>query len=129
MRTLYQSFVGILFGRPYLRSGMTKACFPMADQRKLLCFCFPPSIFQKFQKIVSPSNKKPSDDYKRLYYLGEDSYAPVYSEEIRITGRKKAMKVLSKGNNCNKEDYKEIANEISVLRILDHSNILKIFEF
>ena len=39
------------------------------------------------------------------------------------------MKVLSKGNNCNKEDYKEIANEISVLRILDHSNILKIFEF
>ena len=101
----------------------------MADQRKLLCFCFPPSIFQKFQKIVSPSNKKPSDDYKRLYYLGEDSYTPVYSEEIRITGRKKAMKVLSKGNNCNKEDYKEIANEISVLRILDHSNILKIFEF
>jgi calcium-dependent protein kinase len=39
------------------------------------------------------------------------------------------MKVISKGDNCNDEDDKEITNEINILRILDHPNILKIFEF
>ena len=79
--------------------------------------------------IVSQSNKKPSDDYKRLNYLGEGSYATVYCVENRITGSKRAMKVISKGDNCNEEDDKEITNEISILRTLDHPNILKIFEF
>ena len=44
--------------------------------------------------IVSQSNKKPSDDYKRLNYLGEGSYATVYCVENRITGSKRAMKVI-----------------------------------
>ena len=79
--------------------------------------------------IVSQSNKKPSDDYKRLNYLGEGSYATVYCVENRITGSKRAMKVISKGENCNEEDDKEINNEINILRTLDHPNILKIFEF
>ena len=79
--------------------------------------------------IVSQSNKKPSDDYKRLNYLGEGSYATVYCVENRITGSKRAMKVISKGDNCNDEDDKEITNEINILRTLDHPNILKIFEF
>ena len=79
--------------------------------------------------IVSQSNKKPSDDYKRLNYLGEGSYATVYCVENRITGSKRAMKVISKGDNCNEEDDKEIKNEIDILRTLDHPNILKIFEF
>ena len=79
--------------------------------------------------IVSQSNKKPSDDYKRLNYLGEGSYATVYCVENRITGSKRAMKVISKGDNCNEEDDKEITNEINILRTLDHPNILKIFEF
>ena len=79
--------------------------------------------------IVSQSNKKPSDDYKRLNYLGEGSYATVYCVENRITGSKRAMKVISKGENCNEEDDKEINNEITILRTLDHPNILKIFEF
>ena len=79
--------------------------------------------------IVSRSNKKPSDDYKRLNYLGEGSYATVYCVENRITGSKRAMKVISKGDNCSAEDDKEINNEIEILRTLDHPNILKIFEF
>ena len=79
--------------------------------------------------IVSQSNKKPSDDYKRLNFLGEGSYAAVYCVENRITGSKRAMKVISKNENCSEEDDKEILNEINILRTLDHPNILKIFEF
>ena len=79
--------------------------------------------------IVSQSNKNPSDDYKRLKFLGEGSYASVYCVENKITGAQRAMKILSKSENYSAEDDKEILNEITILRTLDHPNILKIFEF
>ena len=79
--------------------------------------------------IVSQSNKNPSDDYKRLKFLGEGSYASVYCVENKITGAQRAMKILNKSENYSAEDDKEILNEITILRTLDHPNILKIFEF
>ena len=79
--------------------------------------------------IVSQSNKNPSDDYKRLKFLGEGSYASVYCVENKITGAQRAMKILNKSENYSAEDDKEILNEINILRTLDHPNILKIFEF
>ena len=79
--------------------------------------------------IVSQSNKSPTDDYKRLNFLGEGSYAAVYCVENKITGSKRAMKIISKSENCSEEDDQEILNEINILRTLDHPNILKIFEF
>ena len=79
--------------------------------------------------IVSQSNKQPSDDYKRVKFLGEGSYAAVYCVENKITGAKHAMKIIDKASNCSDETDKEIFNEINILRTLDHPNILKIFEF
>ena len=79
--------------------------------------------------IVSQSNKQPNDDYKRLKFLGEGSYASVYCVQNRLTDSKRAMKVINKTSNCSEEDEKEILNEINILRTLDHPNILKIFEF
>ena len=79
--------------------------------------------------IVAQSNKKPNDDYKRLKFLGEGSYASVYCVQNRLTDSKRAMKVINKTSNCSTEDEKEIRNEINILRTLDHPNILKIFEF
>jgi len=79
--------------------------------------------------IVSQSNKQPTDDYKRVKFLGEGSYASVYCVENRITGAKHAMKIIDKSANCSEETDKEIMNEINILRTLDHPNILKIFEF
>ena len=79
--------------------------------------------------IVSQSNKQPSDDYKRVKFLGEGSYASVYCVENKITGAKHAMKIIDKSSNCSDETDKEILNEITILRTLDHPNILKIFEF
>ena len=79
--------------------------------------------------IVSQSNKNPSDDYKRVKFLGEGSYASVYCVENKITGAQRAMKIINKNENYSAEDDKEILNEINILRTLDHPNILKIFEF
>ena len=79
--------------------------------------------------IVAQSNKQPSDDYKRVKFLGEGSYASVYCVENKITGAKHAMKIIDKSSNCSDETDKEIFNEITILRTLDHPNILKIFEF
>ena len=79
--------------------------------------------------IFSQSKKNPSDDYKRLKFLGEGSYASVYCVENKITGAQRAMKILNKSENYSAEDDKEILNEIDILRTLDHPNILKIFEF
>ena len=79
--------------------------------------------------IVSQSNKNPSDDYKRVKFLGEGSYASVYCVENKITGAQRAMKIINKNENYSAEDDKEILNEITILRTLDHPNILKIFEF
>ena len=79
--------------------------------------------------LVSQSNKQPSDDYKRVKFLGEGSYAAVYCVENKITGAKHAMKIIDKSSNCSDETDLEILNEITILRTLDHPNILKIFEF
>ena len=79
--------------------------------------------------IVSQSASNPSDDYKRVKFLGEGSYASVYCVENKITGSKRAMKIINKNENCSTEDDQEIMNEINILRTLDHPNILKIFEF
>jgi calcium-dependent protein kinase len=79
--------------------------------------------------IVSQSKKKTSDDYKLLKQLGEGSYATVYCVQNKITGSKRAMKIIDKNEDCSEEEDKEVLNEISILRTLDHPNILKIFEF
>ena len=79
--------------------------------------------------IVSQSASNPSDDYKRVKFLGEGSYAAVYCVENKITGAKRAMKIINKNQNCTTEADQEIMNEINILKTLDHPNILKIFEF
>ena len=73
--------------------------------------------------------KDPDKEYRKLKFLGEGSYAAVYCVENKITGAKHAMKIIDKSSNCSDETDKEIFNEITILRTLDHPNILKLFEF
>ena len=79
--------------------------------------------------IVGHLKNKPDEDYKKVKFLGEGSFAAVYSVENRITGEVRAMKIINKNPNCSIDDDKEIFNEINILRTMDHPNILKIFEF
>ena len=79
--------------------------------------------------IVGQSKSDPSKDYKRKKFLGEGSFASVYLVQNRITESIRAMKIINKSSNTTEEDEKEIVNEINILKIMDHPNILKIFEF
>ena len=79
--------------------------------------------------IVSRSKQDPNEDYKKLNFIGEGSFASVYRVQNRITESIRAMKIISKSSTCSEEDEQEIVNEINILRTLDHPNVLKIFEF
>ena len=79
--------------------------------------------------IVSESKTDPSKDYKTLKYLGEGSFAAVHQVQNKYTGSICAMKVIKKKYSCSTSEEKEIRNEINILRMMDHPNILKIFEF
>ena len=79
--------------------------------------------------IVGQLKSDPTKDYKRKQFLGEGSFASVYLVENRITESIRAMKIINKSAKTSEEDEKEIINEINILKMMDHPNILKIFEF
>jgi calcium-dependent protein kinase len=79
--------------------------------------------------IVGQSQRNPSEDYTKLNFLGEGSFASVYRVQNRLTGQTRAMKIINKSTTCTAADDQEIINEINILRTMDHPNILKIFEF
>ena len=79
--------------------------------------------------IVGRSYNDPSEDYNKLNFLGEGSFASVYRVQNKYTGQTRAMKIIKKSLTCTSADDEEIINEINILRTMDHPNILKIFEF
>ena len=79
--------------------------------------------------IVSESSSNFEREYKRIKFLGEGSYASVYQVQNRYTGSICAMKVIKKKFASSSTEEKEIRNEINILRMMDHPNILKLFEF
>ena len=79
--------------------------------------------------IIGHSKSDPNEDYTKLNFLGEGSFAAVYKVENKLTGQVRAMKIIKKSSTCTAEDDQEIINEINILRTMDHPNILKIFEF
>ena len=68
----------------------------------------------------------PLDNYKVEKILGQGSYGTVFKCRHKLTNAVRAMKKLPKQG---KEKEQEIINEIDVLKLLDHPNIIKIFEF
>ena len=95
-----------------------------------------PSSFLSFtpikvtnELIVAESSSNLEKEYKRIKFLGEGSYASVYQVQNRFTGSICAMKVIKKKFASSSTEEKEIRNEINILRMMDHPNILKLFEF
>ena len=78
--------------------------------------------------LVTKSPSDPAENYKKLNLIGEGDFAQVYRVRNEITDEIKAMKVVKK-SDLVEEDQKEIINEISILRKMDHPNIIKMFEF
>ena len=79
--------------------------------------------------IVSKSKTNSDSEYKKIKFLGEGSYASVYQVQNRYTGSICALKIIKKKYASSATEEKEIMNEINILRMMDHPNILKIFEF
>ena len=95
-----------------------------------------PSTFLSFtpikvtnELIVAESKTSSDKEYKKLKFLGEGSYASVYQVQNRYTGSICAMKIIKKKFSKSSSEEKDILNEINILRMMDHPNILKIFEF
>ncbi len=95
-----------------------------------------PSDFCTFTKVnltnellVGKSKVDPEEDYKKLNFLGEGSFASVFKVQNKFTDTICAMKVIKKNFTNTIEDEKEILNEINILRTMDHPGVLKIFEF
>ena len=95
-----------------------------------------PSSFSTYTQVnltnellVGKSKADPEEDYKKLNFLGEGSFASVYKVQNKFTDVICAMKIINKAFSCTIEDENEILNEINILRTMDHPGILKIFEF
>ena len=95
-----------------------------------------PSSFCSFTPInvtndllVAKLRTDPDEDYKKLDFLGEGSFAAVYRVQNRYTDVICAMKIINKSFDYSPQDENEILNEINILRSMDHPGVLKIFEF
>jgi calcium-dependent protein kinase len=71
----------------------------------------------------------PLDKYDILKVLGEGSYGKVFLVRQKYTGILRAMKEINKANLKNTEIENEIINEVTILKKVDHPNIVKIHEF
>ena len=92
-------------------------------------FCTFTSVNLTNDILVGKSKTNPEEDYKKLNFLGEGSFASVYKVQNKFTDTICAMKVIKKTMTNTPEDEKEILNEINILRTMDHPGVLKIFEF
>ena len=79
--------------------------------------------------FVAKGSNDPSTLYIRKKMLGHGSYGTVYLVKQKELSRYFAMKVIRKTSSYNKEEDKNLMNEIEILRKLDHPNILKITDF
>eukprot|EP00331_Platyophrya_macrostoma_P013003 CAMPEP_0176418970 /NCGR_PEP_ID=MMETSP0127-20121128/7781_1 /TAXON_ID=938130 /ORGANISM="Platyophrya macrostoma, Strain WH" /LENGTH=491 /DNA_ID=CAMNT_0017799383 /DNA_START=45 /DNA_END=1520 /DNA_ORIENTATION=+ len=70
-------------------------------------------------------NRDIRDDYLIEKQLGSGAYGIVYGGTHKKTGEKRAIKAINKEKVEDKEAFE---NEISILKSLDHPNILKLFE-
>ena len=92
-------------------------------------FCTYSTVNLTNELLVSKSKSDPEEDYKKLNFLGEGSFASVYKVQNKFTDAICAMKIIHKTFTCTVEDENEILNEINILRTMDHPGVLKIFEF
>ena len=67
-------------------------------------------------------------NYKYIKNIGEGTFGKVKLAIRKLTGEKVAIKVLQKNLITNPKQYERIQNEIKYLKLLNHPNIIKIYE-
>jgi len=71
----------------------------------------------KIQDVYSMEEKK----------IGEGTYGSVVRGKHRVTSKVRAIKVISKGQ-LNQKSMDKFKREIEIMKIMDHPNIIKLFE-
>ncbi|CAG9322054.1 unnamed protein product [Blepharisma stoltei] len=77
--------------------------------------------------FVVEQNGKITDNYTLGSLLGRGDYSSVRLCTHKATGLKRAVKILPRSRMAN-EEISACLNEVSILRALDHPNIIRIYE-
>ena len=80
------------------------------------------------QEFVTEKHCQVNDNYEIKEVLGEGSFGSVRKVTHKRTHEDRAIKILLKKKLNKPEHMKDILNEVSILRGLDHPNILKVYE-
>lgn len=79
--------------------------------------------------FVNENKKKFQDVYRVAQSLGTGTYGEVKTCFQRETGQKRAVKILKKDLMRSEVEKSFLLKEISILKSLDHPNIIRTFEF
>lgn len=97
-----------------------------------------PSVKNKLSKeikinsdlFISEKLTKFEDNYITLKELGEGSFGKVFKVKHKYTGSIRAVKIIFKQRILlSKFEEDEIIKEINILKLLDHPNIIKVYEY
>ena len=79
--------------------------------------------------FVAEKQGKLRDSYRIGNKLGDGAFGSVRKITHRVTGEIRAVKTIHKKNLRSEDERQTFFNEVSVLRALDHPNILKLYEY
>ena len=92
----------------------------------------PPTVMQmkiKTKNLIQKRTDSPYDHYIIEKNLGSGSFGNVYKVTHRNSHSVRALKQIPKIYMTDGVSSNQISNEIQILRLLDHPNIMKIYEF
>lgn len=79
-------------------------------------------------KIGKQSNSI-EDHYKILKLIGKGAFGSVFKVEHKLSGKIRAMKMIDRDNIYNQDDEQKFLKEIEILTLVEHMNIIKIYEY
>ena len=81
------------------------------------------------KNVIRMKSGNPFDNYKIIKELGHGTFGQVYKCIHKKTGNIRAMKIIPKNNLKPGFTDKDIIQEITIMKNLDHPHIIKLYEF
>jgi len=80
------------------------------------------------KSCINNTDSKLEDEYEFLERLGSGSYGEVIKVRNKLTNDIRACKIQDK-SKIRKRDLEFLRNEIQILKVTDHPNIVRVYEF